>query len=114
MSQKDFLALLLLVLGVVVGIQYARFHLQVDGVEQTVRSLVPDFHQRGSAVYRERLFEEFEKMGLVVAQEDVDLEEDILHDELRVVVRYSWPLEFLVWEFPREHVYSLKVPLYGR
>jgi len=113
MSQKDFLALLLLVLGVVASVQYARFHFQLDGVEQTVRSLVPEFHQRGGEVYRERLFEEFETMGLVVAQQDVDLEEDILHDEFRVIVRYSWPLDVLVWQFPRDHVYSLKVPLYG-
>ena len=55
MSQKDFLALLLLVLGVVAGVQYARFQFQLDGVEKTVRSLVPEFHQRGSEVYRERL-----------------------------------------------------------
>ena len=112
MSQKDFLALLLLVLGVVAGVQYARFQFQLDGVEKTVRSLVPDFHQRGSEVYRGRLFDEFEKMGLVVAQQDVDLEEDRNDDLLRVVVHYSWPLEILIWQFPREHVYSLEVPLY--
>ena len=113
MTQRDLLALLLLVLAVVSGVQYGRFHLQVDGVEKTVRSLIPEFHQRGVDVYRERLVDQLAVMGLTLTQEDLDLVEDPLHDEFRVVVRYSWPLKVLVWEFPRTHEYGHTVPLYA-
>lgn len=112
MSQKDLLYLLLILLGVTVGVQYARYHLQVDGVGQTVRALVPEFHQRGVDSYRERLLEEFALMGLAVGDEDLELVEDALRDEFRIAVHYSWPLEILVWDQPRDHVYEFTAPLY--
>jgi hypothetical protein len=112
MPQKDLLSLLLLVLAVVIGVQYARFHFQVEGVAKTVRALIPDFHDRGRKVYRERLLAELETMGLAVGEEDLELVEDAIRDEFRVVVRYSWPLHVLAWEKPREHEYRFTAPLY--
>ena len=112
MSQKDLLSLVLLLLGVVAGVQYAKFHFQIDGVEKTVRALVPEFHQRGVDSYRERLLAEFAVMGLTLADDDVELVEDAIRDEFRVAVRYTWPLEVLLWEQPRVHHYEFTAPLY--
>ena len=113
MNQKDLLRLLLLVLAVTCGVQYLRYRVQLDSVRKTVASLVNEWHQEGERAYRDRLLEELDVMGLAVTGEDLDTEQDVLHDEIRVELRYEWPLKLLVWELPREHVCRMEAPYFA-
>jgi hypothetical protein len=112
-NQKDLLRLLLLVLAVTCGVQYLRYRVQLDSVRKTMASLVNEWHQEGERAYRDRLLDELDHMGLAVTADDLLTEEDVLHDEIRVELRYRWPLRLLVWELPRDHVASLEAPFFA-
>ena len=112
MTQKDLLHLLLLVLAVVIGVQFVRFHVQIDSVEKTVASLIPDWHSQGEDSFRERLIHELALLGVDVSQDDLLTEGRVLEDKILVELHYDWPLDVLVWELPREHVFELEAPYF--
>jgi hypothetical protein len=109
----DVRRLLWLGLAAVLTVQGVTYWSHVESVRKTVLLQLTVYHQSGLRAYRKAVLDALEDMGMDAEELDLRTKEDRANDELRVELRYEWPLQLLFFTLERPNVVRTRTTILG-